>query len=66
MNNKPNKAFKTDSQRLAFCTLGWVKYLRCKGLGKIAGVAHYLTRRLAYRARNDENIIFGRSTDPLL
>ncbi|HGF4937154.1 TPA: hypothetical protein ACF5BZ_004618 [Vibrio parahaemolyticus] len=28
-----NKAFKADSQRLAFCIQSWVKCLQCKGLG---------------------------------
>jgi hypothetical protein len=40
-----NKAFKSDSQRLAFSVQGWVSCLRCKGLGLGGSVAHTLMRR---------------------
>ncbi|NVC74023.1 hypothetical protein FCU56_21270 [Vibrio vulnificus] len=45
LKNIYNKAFKADSQRLAFSVQGWVLCLRCNGLGLVVSVAHYLTRR---------------------
>ncbi|MBD1560033.1 hypothetical protein HC752_24275 [Vibrio sp. S9_S30] len=41
----PYKAFKSDSQRLAFSVQGWVSCLRHNGLGRVVCVAHHLTRR---------------------
>ncbi|MDE1337682.1 hypothetical protein, partial [Vibrio aestuarianus] len=33
-----NKAFKSDSQRLAFSVQGWVSCLRCHSLGWVAAL----------------------------
>ncbi|EQM49688.1 putative membrane protein [Vibrio parahaemolyticus VPCR-2010] len=33
-----NKAFKSDSQRLAFLSLRWVLCLRCNGLGMVVAL----------------------------
>lgn len=45
MHRTPNKAFKSDSQRLAFSSPRWVSCLRCIGLGQVISVAHTLMRR---------------------
>ncbi|OQK48012.1 hypothetical protein XM76_u0002 [Vibrio vulnificus] len=36
--NTHNKAFKSDSQRLAFSVQGRASCLRCNGLGKVAAL----------------------------
>ncbi len=38
VGSKPNKAFKSDSQRLAFPVQGWVSCLRCSGLGLVVAL----------------------------
>ncbi|EGQ8146225.1 DUF3265 domain-containing protein [Vibrio parahaemolyticus] len=48
LNNEHNKAFKTDSQRVAF--LFWLSFVFTVAWFKLGGsVAHYLTRRYATR-----------------
>ncbi len=38
VNSKPNKAFKSDSQRLAFSIQGWILCLWRNGLGLVAAL----------------------------
>ncbi len=38
IENAYNKAFKSDSQRLAFLAQGWVLCLRCNSLGQVAAL----------------------------
>ncbi|MDF5024580.1 hypothetical protein P3656_23305, partial [Vibrio parahaemolyticus] len=37
-SKKPNKAFKSDSQRLAFSIQGWISCLWRNGLGLVAAL----------------------------
>ncbi|MCV5388365.1 hypothetical protein OFC62_26910, partial [Escherichia coli] len=38
LREAPNKAFKSDSQRLAFSVQGWVSCLRRNGLGLVVAL----------------------------
>ncbi|EGQ9167675.1 hypothetical protein F9R50_24495 [Vibrio parahaemolyticus] len=51
LNNEHNKAFKTDSQRVAF--LFWLSFVFTVAWFKLGGsVAHYLTRRYVLGGKN--------------